>query len=565
MARRPRASSGCAVLYFGPPTSRIAAAAINDSTGRRISRLYDMKTNRVSGNVLCWMRRGSVFPVLCLLLCMVGGLIREAHGQSRQDQRGEYDQWLEQQQDQFAEFRSEQDAAFAKYLKETWSREAVDAPLEEPLGDKPTTIPEAENGASPTGLPAAVGRSVENQFPEERSTTRAQSAPRRSRSNTAEFVAYPSGEPVRRASLSFYGVRKRIPYVPSTAPEISGRLSPETIQAFWGEFATGAIEPLLQRTEADRERLQLNDWGYYQYLAALSRSIYGAGEVSRNDATLWVWAMLVESGYDARVGYAEDRVVLMLPSPDRVYDVPQLRLDGTRYYLIRETTRGSVPALRTYDRQHAEATDPLRLALPVMPLVEGDQETRTISFTYDGKSHSIQLQYNTAVLDYLDSYPEADLPLLFQAGLSQSARDALQRHLEPLLRGRSEVDALNLLLRFVQTGFPYKTDQEQFGDERFLFPEETIQSAYSDCEDRAILFAYLVREFLGLQTVALHYPRHVTTAVHLEQTDPADVGGHQVDVDGATYVMADPTYINASLGMAMTIVQGLEPEVLSVQ
>lgn len=511
------------------------------------------------------MRRGAAVAGLCIIFFVAGGFVRGVQGQDRNDQRGEYDQWLEQQRNQYEAFRSEQDAAFAKYLKESWKRRAVEAPFEEPLEDKPMTIPDAEEETPSAAVSAAVEGGGENQFREERSVTRSQPTARKSRSSPAEPVAYPSGETVRQASLSFFGVNEQVSYVASTVPRLTNRPGPESIQAYWSAFATGAVGPLLQRAEAARERLRLNDWGYYQYLAALSRSLYGAGRAGRNDATLWVWAMLVESGYDARIGYADDRVVLMLPSPDRVYDVPQLRLDGTRYYLIQETGRESVPALRTYDRQHAEAIGPLRLALPVMPQLEGTPEVRTVSFTHDGESHSFQLQYSPAVLDYLEGYPEADLPLLFQAGVSDNARNALRKYLEPLLRGRSEVDALNLLLRFVQTGFPYKTDQEQFGDERFLLPEETIRSAYSDCEDRAILFAYLVREFLGLQTVALHYPRHVTTAVRLEQTDPDVVGGYQVDVNGDTYVMADPTYINASLGMAMTIIEGLEPEVLSVQ
>lgn len=534
-----------------------------------------METNLRPSVTLCLTQRGSVIAGLCIALCVAGGLVRGVHGQDRQDQRKEYDQWLQQQRSRFAEFGNEQDAAFANYLRDSWRRQGVNAPLEEPLRDKPTTIPEAENAVASEAVSTTAERVGKNVLPGTPpspsprttglSTTGSRTTGLSSRTSTTEFSPYPSGEPVRHTSFSFFGVRQRIPYVPSHTPQLEGRPNAKSIQSFWSAFARGAVEPLLQRAEATRERLRLNDWGYYQYLDALSHSIYGAGKASRNNATLWVWAMLVQSGYDARVGYAGDRVVLMLPSPDRVYDVPQLRLDGTRYYLIKETSRESAPALRTYGRQHAKATAPFRLALPVMPRLKGSPETRTITFTHDGASHSVQLRYNPAALDYLASYPEADLPLLFRAGLSEDARGALQQHLEPLLEGRGEVEALNLLLRFVQTGFAYKTDHEQFGDERFLLPEETIQSAYSDCEDRAILFAYLVREFLDLQTVALQYPRHVTTAVRLEQTDPDIVGGYQVNVGGDTYVMADPTYINASLGMAMTFVQDLEPEVLSVQ
>ena len=75
------------------------------------------------------------------------------------------------------------------------------------------------------------------------------------------------------------------------------------------------------------------------------------------------------------------------------------------------------------------------------------------------------------------------------------------------------MDAVNVLLRFVQTGFSYLTDSEQFGREKFMFPEETLSYPYSDCEDRSFLFAYLVSSLLGLDVIGLDYPGHVATAV----------------------------------------------------
>jgi len=37
------------------------------------------------------------------------------------------------------------------------------------------------------------------------------------------------------------------------------------------------------------------------------------------------------------------------------------------------------------------------------------------------------------------------------------------RSLKPNLQGMSELEAVNFLLRFVQTAFDYKTDDQQFG------------------------------------------------------------------------------------------------------
>ena len=91
------------------------------------------------------------------------------------------------------------------------------------------------------------------------------------------------------------------------------------------------------------------------------------------------------------------------------------------------------------------------------------------------------------------------------------------------------------------------TDEEQFGGERPLFPDESLYYPYCDCEDRAILFSVLVRELVGLETVLLYYPGHLASAVRFETGVPGDY----LLIDGRKYTVCDPTYINAGVGMTM--------------
>jgi hypothetical protein len=122
-----------------------------------------------------------------------------------------------------------------------------------------------------------------------------------------------------------------------------------------------------------------------------------------------------------------------------------------------------------------------------------------------------------------------------------------------------EQQAVNFLLRFVQTSLKYETDEQQFGRENYLFPEETLFYPYSDCEDRAVLFAWLVESLLGLDVVGLDYPGHVAAAVKFN----GHVAGDDVSHRGARYVVADPTYINAVSGMTMPDFRHFTPKVIS--
>jgi hypothetical protein len=129
-----------------------------------------------------------------------------------------------------------------------------------------------------------------------------------------------------------------------------------------------------------------------------------------------------------------------------------------------------------------------------------------------------------------------------------------------VLEGKDELKAANMLLNFVQTGFDYQTDSDQFGYERPLYPDETFFYPYCDCEDRSILFSCLVRELLGLDVVLLNYPNHIATAIHFNK----DVKGDAVVIDGKTYIISDPTYINAPVGSCAPKYKSQTPGVVAL-
>jgi hypothetical protein len=76
------------------------------------------------------------------------------------------------------------------------------------------------------------------------------------------------------------------------------------------------------------------------------------------------------------------------------------------------------------------------------------------------------------------------------------------------------------------------------------------------------MYAWLVREVLGGDVVGLSYPGHVATAVYLRG---GKNGAATVDYQGKRYVVADPTYIGADLGMAMPQFAGVRPDVIAIR
>ncbi len=124
-------------------------------------------------------------------------------------------------------------------------------------------------------------------------------------------------------------------------------------------------------------------------------------------------------------------------------------------------------------------------------------------------------------MDFYASLPLTDASVYFNSAIDLHTKEALKLALTPYFKGMSPVQSAAFLLSFVQNAFEYQTDQEQFGREKFLFPDELFKYSASDCEDRSVLFAWLSRNLLDLKVLGLAFEGHMATAICLEGVEGA--------------------------------------------
>jgi len=127
-------------------------------------------------------------------------------------------------------------------------------------------------------------------------------------------------------------------------------------------------------------------------------------------------------------------------------------------------------------------------------------------------------------------------------------------HLSRVTQLSFHSEAINFVLHFVQKAFKYERDNAQFGREKVMFSTETLYYNKSDCEDRTILFAYLVKKLFHISVVGVQYSDHMSTALYIPMR------GDSVKVQRRKFVIADPTYINANIGMNMPKYKSKIPE-----
>lgn len=311
-------------------------------------------------------------------------------------------------------------------------------------------------------------------------------------------------------------------------------------------------KPLLADCAQIRKDLRLNDWGVFTLVRQVADTYCGTA----NESIVMQQFLLNEMGYKARMARkaTEDKMMLFVATDCSIYAHPYITLNGQNYYNL----SGNNEQCQFYmcQKDSPKAKNSVGMQLKEAPLFPGT----VVSSTHQAKGSAARVTVDVpkALMDFYKDYPQCDYSVYFNAPVNAAMENRILSSLAPLVQGRNEADAANILINFVQTAFQYQTDGQQFGYEKPFFVEELFYYPYSDCEDRAMLFSYLVRKLLGLDVVLLDYPEHIATAVRFN----GNVSGDYLMVNGWKYTVCDPTYIGASIGMTMPRYKTVSAKVL---
>jgi len=353
--------------------------------------------------------------------------------------------------------------------------------------------------------------------------------------------------------VTFYGVQLMLPDLNGICPCKIDEVKRSDLSNWWKEMATTNYKPILKSALKYKDRLNLNDWGYLKLL----RFIAAQCSTSRTCQELFVWFYMNKSGYDVRVAFSGNNFSLLVPIKQDLYGLTYQEINGSNYYVLNDLKSDN---FKTYKKGHSRARKILDLDLLTPMQLGHDIKTRNQSLIFNLKTYLFSLDYNPNWVEFFKDYPQGELDMYFNAIASDEYKASLKKNFSEKLLQLNKEDAINFILRYVQYGFEYKTDDEQFGYEKFFFPEETLAYPFADCEDRAIYFSYLIRYLLNINVVGLQYPGHISTAVQFN----GSINGSSLNFKGDQYYMADPTYIGASLGGEMYEYVNKKPQIIIV-
>lgn len=316
--------------------------------------------------------------------------------------------------------------------------------------------------------------------------------------------------------------------------------------------ALAAVNPsdydnLLLDCLAMREKLRLSDWGYLQMLKELSDNVCGKGT---NESALMLAYLYMQSGYKMRLAINGSKLYMLYASKHQIFNQCSFGVKGDVFYGVED-----LPSRLCI----CEASFPKEKELSL--LINEDQHfandessPRTIVSEFY-KNMKVTVSVNKNLIAFYNTYPSSMINDNFMTRWAMYANtpldETVKKHAYPTLKeqlkGLSQLEAVNRLLNFVQTGLVYEYDNKVWGRDRAFFAEESLYYPYCDCEDRSILFTKLVRDLLGLDCILIYYPGHLAAAVAFTE----DVKGDYIMLNDRKFVVSDPTYIGAPVGITM--------------
>lgn len=491
----------------------------------------------------------------------------------------DFEEWKKQQQSEFQAYKDKFDQEFVEMLNKTWEEVGVNLGSDLYEDKKPEDIPEF------TPPPPPPKPKVDNDAPEDKVIEDKVKEDMEVELDLTPIELPPPPKPViskpdataanamfdnieaQTIKFDFFSDPIEIKYPQMIRGKINpadyrnGSVDNKKIAKFWDDVSSVNHTKFVEYTLQLKSDLGLNDWGYVLLINDISKSIFGRANL--NVVRMMNWFLLTKAGYEVKVGYDQNGVYDLFTVSNNIFNTQYYTLDGNKYFPINFNEEKQTPtSIFTYSGKHEAQVKKLDLTIDSYPEFVGTNNTikKKLTFNYKGKTYNLPVSVNKEVVAYFEYYPLTDLEVFFTASFSERTKKEMYSALKPVVSEMSEEEGVNFLLRLVQTSFEYKTDQDNFDREKYMTPDETLFYQYSDCDDRSIIFATLVRELLGLEVVGLRYSRHLAVAVHFNDTAEGDFHMYK----GKKFTVADPTYINAPAGLTMTNYRNEKPKIIGL-
>lgn len=343
-----------------------------------------------------------------------------------------------------------------------------------------------------------------------------------------------------KVNFDFYGDPVEFAFNKTLRGEFTGPLSSGNITTFYQQLDPAPYASMIETLKDYKNTHQADDWLFYQLIRRTAQAI-SPKEDDYLRYTLYKWYLLSKCGYDAILATSGSRILFYVQSDEHIYNIPSRVVNGRQYVCLNfHDYKGIDPTTEFFTPVEVtipEAVNGFSYRITRLPgFNDTDYQEKELSFRYYQQDYQFKVKINQQVKNIFANYPVVDYAAYFNIPLSRETYSSLIPLLRKNVQHMRVRDGVDYLMRFTRYAFLFEPDTDQFGAEKRLTPEQTLLNDKSDCDDRAALFFYLVKEIYNLPMLVLSFPHHVTIAVKFDK--PV---GKTIEYNGEKYSMCEPT------------------------
>jgi hypothetical protein len=322
--------------------------------------------------------------------------------------------------------------------------------------------------------------------------------------------------------------------------DFTSALSEESVKAFYENLSKTDYQPIVNTIVSYKEKHKVDDWLFYQLVRRTAEHISPKAE-NYNRYTLYKWFLLARSGYNTTLSISGDKILFYVQSNDSIYNIPCHFKHGSQYVCLNYHDYGNIDFEKNkfseVNINIPEAVKSFSYKINQLPDFKAtDYKEKELQFYVEQNEYDFKIKLNPEIKTIFANYPVVDYESYFNIPLSRETYSSLIPLLKKNIKGLNTKNGIDYLMRFTRYAFLFEPDSVNFGKEKRLSPEQTLLYDYSDCEDRAALFFYLVKEIYDLPMLVLSYPKHITIAVKFDKPF-----GKPIIYNGEKYTICEPT------------------------
>jgi len=374
-----------------------------------------------------------------------------------------------------------------------------------------------------------------------------------------------------KISIDLFGLNP-VFSIPKTISEV------DINRAFFYENAADAVrknvpkfQPLAQSINTFSAKYRLNDWLKLQLAYQIISKIYPEASVQKLSLMLLLRSMnynslIIQTGKE---NDAQFNVAVEINHP--LYNSVVFNHDEKLFGVINLATGSFFSSLEKnklgyfvdISKELAEEKNSMNIRPTFYPKLPFKKTIRLRTWKFENKTYKLSFTLNKNLVAYFKSYPQIKMGYYFSHPINQSLVRAVIVPLKQTIQKEKmdEKKAVEFLLAFCHHAFEHSDDRETKRGEHHNFVEETLYDKTSDCEDKSVLLAALIRAILGYDVIGLEYPEHISLAVNIPNQKVPGVG---YKYQGKLYMEADPSFIGCSLGDTQPELQNENPNVIPI-